>query len=354
MSTRTIFKEENEKDFWIYWQDCVRKKRVSPRYFRTALEYRLAISAGESLLHSDKSFVYLLNSEPVACVFLPIEKRGREFSVSVKGDYASAPLFETAPKLEAKIFNLIDELALKNKVSKIMFSIDPLEKDRFSYNYLQKYGYLDTSILVYLISVPGSGDLFKMCRRNHRRSIRYILENKDFSVFYMDKNNPCEEIYKNYVLLHHKCSGRITRSQETFDLQYRALKEGNAVLFVLSRKGRNIAYYYFRYNANKATSASTADDPDYDSQPLYHVLLYSAMRYFQKNGVDRIDTSQPSNLSAQFDYYPDKKQLNIARFKNGFSGEFVDNFRGIKYFSEERFEKDVKVFINNYKKAVYA
>lgn len=348
MSERIIFKEENEKDFWRYWQDYAREKRVSPRYLKTTLKYRLAISAGDSLLHSDKSFVYLANQEVKGCIFLPIEKKGDTLRISLKGDYVDAPLFKNDKKLEKKIFSKIDEIAQEYKVAKIMFSVDPLEKDRFSYNYLQKYNYLDASILVYFITIPGSGELLKSCRRNHRRSIKYILKNKDFSVFYIDKNNPSDEIFKEYILLHHRCSGRVTRPQETFELQYQALKEGNAVLFGLNCKGRNIAYYYFTHNANKAISASAADNPEYDNLPLYHILLYSAMQYFQKKGVDYIDASQPSNLSTQIDYYPDKKQLNIAHFKNGFFGEFVNNFRAVKYFSKELFEQDIKEFISHY------
>jgi len=49
----------------------------------------------------------------------------------------------------------------------------------------------------------------------------------------------------------------------------------------------------------------------------------------------------------------DKKQSNIALFKRGFGGYFKENFRGIKYFSEEDFKKDAKNFIDNYSKLFY-
>lgn len=329
---------------------------MSPRYLKTSLEYQLINSVKSSLLFADKSFVYLLNNEIVGCVSLPIERHGKALNVSRWGGicYVDAPLFKDNEKLEKKIFALIDEIALKNRVSKIMFSIDPLEKARFTYNYLQKYNYLDTSILVYVFNISQPEDWLAGCRRNHRRAIKSILQNKDFSVFYIDKNNPSYEIHEEYRRLHHKCAGRVTRPKETFDFQFEALKQGNAVLFGLKYRNKNIAYSYFEHNVNKALWASAADDPDYDKLPLYHILAYLAVQYFREKGVDYIGTGQPSSPSNQMDYYPDEKQLNISHFKTGFVGNFVENFRGVKYFSKKSLKKDIQNFLKNYQKVIPA
>lgn len=351
MPKKIIFKQENEETFWQYWQQFISKNRVSPRYLKTVLENRLINSSKSSLLSADKSFVYVIDNEIVGCAFLPLEKNNDVFTISVKGGYVDAPLFNNQ-KIGKTMFNLIDEIALKNQVAKIMFSVDPLERNKFPYNFLQKYGYLDTSILTYFINLYKKENLLKECRRGHKCDIKSILKDRDYSAFFIDQDNPSYKIHKEYVLLHHKCSGKITRPQETFDMQYQMLKQGNAVLFGLKYKNKNIAYSYFSYNNNKVVYFSSADDPDYDKLPLYHILLYSAMEYFQNKGVDYIDASQPSSPSTQIDYYPDKKQLNIARFKRGFGGNFVENFRGIKYFSKKNFKKDMKVFLENYKKTI--
>lgn len=227
-----------------------------------------------------------------------------------------------------------------------MFSVDPLESVRYPFNYLQKYGYLDASLLVYFIDTRPQ-NLLKACRDRFQRTIKSVLKNNDFSVFYTDKNNPDRKLHREYETLHHKCSGRITRPQETFDIQYEELKNGNAVLFGLKYKDKNVAYLYCKHNGGKALTASAADDPDYDRLPLYHPLMYSAMEYYKKKGVDLIDTGQPSAPSAQFLYYPDEKQFNIGHFKHGFSGDFMQNFRGIKYFSEKQFKQDLDYFRTN-------
>lgn len=353
MTDRVIYKAENEKDFWKYWEEYVSKNSAGPKYLKTFIDYVLTISNGASVLYRDKSFVYLRKNKVVACVFLPIEKENDIVNIKIRnGEFVQAPLFDADEKLAEKIFNLIDEIARGNNVSKIMFSVDSLEKDKYPYNYLQKYNYLDVSILVHLLNTETQQDLLQSFRRSFRPIIRSILENKDFLVFYIDKDNPDYKIHKEYEMLHHKCSGRITRPQETFDIQYQDLKNGNAVLFGLKYKGKNVAYLYFQHSGGKAVAFSAADDPDYAEMPLYHALWYSAAEYFEKKGVKHIDPGQPSCPSTQLFYYPDEKQLSIGRFKKGLGGEFVNNFRGVKYFSRDALEKDFDMFLNNYKKII--
>ncbi|MBI2642370.1 MAG: GNAT family N-acetyltransferase [Candidatus Wildermuthbacteria bacterium] len=343
MAADIIFREKDEKSFWESWERLQENTQAGPRYLKSRIEYELERS--ETLL-SDKSFVYVVDKAPKALVFLPIEKHGNFTQISFQAGYVDAPLFKDA-LAEETVFPLIDALAQENNLAKAMFAQDPLTKPS-AHNYLQKYGYLDVSLLSYVIDLTLP-DLLASCRRNHRRNIKEILENKDFEVFSMDQTNPSYETHEEYRMLHEKAAQRVTRSKKTFDMQFEKLKQGNAVLVGLRFKGKNIAFTYFDRSHDKAISASAADDPAYEKLPLYHVIMYSAMEYLKKKGVRYIDTSQPSSPSAQFDYYPDEKQLAIAHFKQGFGGEYRMNFRGVKYFSRELFLEDMKTFMERYK-----
>ena len=356
MTDKIIFKKENGKEFWGYWQNYVLENKISPKYLKTYIEPLIAVSKNNSLLKSDESFVYLENNKVAACVFLPVEKENKDSDIkSIKiecdGDFILAPLCKNK-NIEKKVFNLIDDIAKKNAVSKIMFHIDPLEREKRSFNYLQKYNYLASSILVYFIDTRKGKDLLALCREGCRKLIRPLLKNNDFSIFYIDKENSDYNIHKLYEKLHHKCAGRVTRPQWTFDNQFEELRQGHAVLFGLRYRNKEVAFCYFSYNANKAVYSSGADDPEYDKLPLYHLLIYYAMKYFQERGIDFIDVGQPSSPSNQFFYYPDEKQLKIALFKRGFCGEYAEDLRGIKYFSKDVFEKDIKDFVKNYKNSI--
>lgn len=345
MAQKIIFKEKDEKTFWDYWREFVSKNNVSPRYLPSYLEWKLKIANERVPFAADKSFVYLVNNKVIACVLFPLERNNKNIVASLDGDYIFAPLVADSSSRK-EVFALIDKIAQDNKVVKIMFSEDIFElKNR--YNYLQRYNYLDTSILSFVIDLE-TPDLLAACRKGHRQSIEKIINDKNFNSFYIDSANPSYDLYKEYVKLHHKASGRVTRSLETFDMQFDRLKKGRAVLFGLKYKDKNVAFAYFDFNVGKATYSSGADDPDYNKFFLYHALLYKAMEYFKNMGVKYIDTNQPSSPSAQFDYYPDKKQLNIAFFKRGFGGDFRPQFRGIKYFSKEAFEGDALIFKKKY------
>lgn len=346
MSVQIIYREENEELFWAYWQQFILSHKSSPKYLKSNIDWCLHVSKDRSLLKHDRSFVYLENSVASACVFFPIEEVDGRFSASISGGYVFAPLCEN-DGVAKRVFSLIDEISTQYNLVKIKMVGDVFGNQR--YNYLQKYDFFDTSILNYILSLIPS-DLLKSCRENHRRSIKKFDQDKDLSLFILDKNNLSKEMHDEYVKLHRKCSGRATRSVETFDDQYNMIKEGEAIMVGAKYKDHIVGSVYFQYFNNMAVYLSGADDPDYVGAPLYHAMFFSAMKYFKNIGVQFIDLGQPSSPSAQMDYYPDEKQLNISLFKAGFGGYYVQEFRGIKYFSKEIFKLEMEKCIDNYLK----
>lgn len=332
--------------------DLFLRSKASTRYLPESIQGSLLTSQSRGLLLYDESFIYCVNKEAQAGVFLPFEKAVPEGSneagyvqATILGDYIDAPLV-AHHIFEKKIFEAIDEITQKNHAAKIMFLIDPL--DALSHNYLQKYHYLDTSFLNYIIDLKTEKDFLARCSKGHRSDIRRMLSNSDFSVFYMDKENASHDIHEEYRLLHHKCSGRVTRPKETFDLQFEKLKKGYGALFGLKFRTKTIAFSCYEFHGKRAAYTSAADDPEYDHLPLYHVLMYSAVKYLKSKGVERIDSEPPSGPSVQMGYIPTVKQTKIALFKRGFSGYYVQNFCGVKYFSKEVFQNDLKDFMKLY------
>ncbi len=350
-ASRIIYKTEDANLFWHYWERYVAEHHSSPRYLRTTIEYYLAILRGAGNLDSDKSFLYVVNNEPVACVFLPIIRQGEDLVIAMDGDYVFAPLCHDV-NVQKKIFALIDDIARSCNLAKICFSIDPLENNERHFNFLQAYNYLDVSILTYMVDLSQGKnveELLQKCHSRYKRSVKKILSDKRFQTFIVDADHLSRPLFDNYVALHHKCAGRITRVQESFDIQFEKIKNGHAVLIGLKYEDKPIAYYYFVYSADKAFAFSSADDPEYDALPLYHILFYRQMEYLKNLGINYIDTEQPANPSQQFDCYPEDKQLNTSFFKQGLVGSFVNQSRGIKYFSQKVFDADMEIFEKNYK-----
>ncbi len=343
-----IFKNDNPGVFWQAWESLIKELKAGPRYLKTTIDSHISIWKYRKTFFDDQSFVLLKDKKPVAAVFLPIEKNEGVISMSVGGGPIIFPLLADN-SLGKELFEKIHEIAREKKVQKITFFFDPVNPPK--YNHLQKYGYLDASILNYRIGLEEN-DLLKACRRGHKCDIKKILDDKEFEIICFDKENADLDAAERYRLLHEKCAGKVTRPKETFDWQLENIKNGQAALFGLKYKGKEVAFNFFEFNFDKGLYFSGVDDPEYANLPLYHVLIFSAMEYLKKRGVKWIDTDQPSSPSCQFGYYPDQKQLNIALFKRGFPGEFVPNFRGIKYFDRQILEKDLKKMSENLKQCI--
>ncbi|MFH1890133.1 MAG: GNAT family N-acetyltransferase [Candidatus Kuenenbacteria bacterium] len=340
-----LFRKENKELFAEHWRSFVADNNLGPENLLENIDYLLAYSEN---LESDQSFVATKNNQPVACVFLPIEKNSEYKSISIANSFMPAPIFINQKNLEQDIMNKIDQIAKENNVAKIMFRIDPLERQHYSYNYLLNYDYLNVSLVGYVVDCQNI-DL----RRNHQRAVKKIEEDPDYAIYIMDKYNSDYQIHGTYRKLHHKCAGRVTRPKETYDLQFKMLEQGTAVLVGLKYKRAFIAFTYYTFSADKASSFSAADDPDFDHLPLYHIINKKALEYLKKLGIREMDMGQPLNTSGQLFYSPDQKQKNIALFKTGFNGHFVNNFQGVKYFSKKLFQKEIKNFYKNYQVSGY-
>lgn len=346
MSAAFIFKEQNSELFWKYWEEYVTVHSSHPAYLKLNIEWQLSISQSKSLFVEDKSFVYVIDNQPKACVFLPIEKKDDSLSGTLNGGFIYAPIF-TDYSVAKEIFVVIDEIAREKKLGKIMFSVDPLSLVETPFNFLQRFNFLDVSILTYIIDCQNPEPLSAM-RRGHKSDVKKMQQDKDFKVYCFDSTDCSAQVHEEFRQLSYKCAGREIRPKETYEKQFEILKNGQAVLFCLTYNEKKIAFAHFEYNKDKAFYTVGVDDPEFEKLPLYHTLIYSAIKYFKDLGVRYIDTGQPSSPSTQYLYYPDAKQLNIALFKRGFGGNFRQNFRGVKYYSNDSFLADANLFVKNY------
>lgn len=346
MNISIVLKKQDPETFWRYWDECTAAVKAGPRYLRTAIEYGFAYAEGRNWSVGDESFAFIRDGKLLAVALLPIEDIGSGPQISWCGDHVPAPLFADRTVMK-DVFRLIDECAERCGANKIMFHADALSHE--PYNYLQKFGYLDSSILSYAVDLSGDGSLLNACRHGHKYDINRFSRDPDVELFCVDRVSPdARERHEEYRELHRKCAGKVTRSIETFDKQFDMLKSGNAVLCGVRYKGANVGYSYFTFANGSAWYYSGADDPDFSGLPLYHSMVYTAMQYLRQAGVTRIDMDQPASPSAQFMYYPDGKQLNIAKFKRGFGGDFLPFHRGVKYRSRESFIADQERFAQHH------
>ena len=337
-----IFKESEK--FKIFWKKFVNENNNATwSYLPNLIAYQKFYSGK---IEKDLSFVIVQSNNILAICPLFLELYGNNKTFTNSGEYLRSPIIKSdlnikyKNKIEKECFNKIDELAKKYNVKKTMFLLDPLPENH-KYNYLMKYGYLDTSINTSIMDLTKNKEEMWSSLRNSYKS---LINNgkKKYEVIIVDAEKTDYKAHNLYKELHHKTAGRITRCQETWDLQYEMLKDDNAMLIGLKDFDMFVAFSYFSHHNGKACYGSSSDDPDYKTDiPLEHTIIWSAIEYYKKRNFKLLEIGWQSFGKQIFDH-PSQKYINLSFFKRGFGGEIRTLYRGIKYYDKEFMKKDLE------------
>jgi len=345
---KLLFKKDNKQLFEKNWNSFIKQSLVSYNYTLLKNKYSLSYISN---LTDDLSFIYTENNKAKGITFLPVEKKGKIKTISIREGYVPKP-FALNKRIEKIIFKKIDILSKKHNIALIKFYIDPLlTYKKQNHNSLLKYGFVDSSSTDCIIDLKKPQEvLWSNLRESHKRNIKKIKKDKSFAIEIVDYKKLNKKTHDLYEKLHHKCAGKVTRNKNTFDLQYEMLKKDRAAIFCLKYKKKYIGLLYFFHFKNGVCYASGADDPKFDHFPIYHITIWNACKYYKKRGLRLLKLSGPNGFNEidGFNNYFSQKQINIGHFKRGFKGEIITAYRGIKYYDKKELLKD----INNFKKEI--
>lgn len=345
---KIIYKMDNHNEFFARWNEYIQNNLASFKYLPLFLDYSLLYA---KYLIADNSFIIIENNQTVAVAFIPIEKINDILSISISGGYVFSPL-ATNKRIEKIVFKIIETICNTKKIDKIQFAIDPLILQyRNQFNHLMEYDFIRTDTTDCIINLKlTESELWQNLRKSYKSLINNIIKNHDFEIIIMDKLNKDYELHELYRKLHTKCAGCETRKKSTFDKQFEMLRDGYATLIGLRYKHNFIGFNYFMHYQQTAIYASGADDPDYENNkiPIYHVILWSAIKHYKQNDFEFIEFSQPCSFGKLngFNDYLDNKQINISHFKRGMGTEMIMAFRGIKYINKQLLRNDIDEFSN--------
>jgi len=299
-----------------------------------------------------KSFMVYKNDKLIAICSLI--KEGQEFSFG--NDYGPTPAFHSAltskerKKVKKFVFKHIDKLAKENNIKRIRMKFPVLNSTHEGYNYLMKYGFLDTSINTRIIDLNKPlSKLRKDIRHGHDSDIDRASLSLDSWVF--DKDNITKNDFEKYKYLHYVASGRKTRPDKTFDMFYDNIKNGYAFLVMVTIDVPEIdstevvsCAYFTAYKGN-VYYGSSCNKPNVNL-PLAHFVQWEAIKYMKsKYNFYETGWQQYGNTLSDF---PSKKEINISKFKRGFGGFTVPLFRGEKFYDKGYFLKIQNERTNRY------
>lgn len=340
-----------EANFQEYWLRFLRRNKNSTwRYLWSRIQYQKYFMG--DLLEKDLSFIYLEGSEPILICPLFLERRDNRRSLSSANGYLEAPLIKQdlpnkrSRKMERECFQQIDQLALDYEARTARFMVDPLG-DPPRYNFLLRYGYLDSSIATSIVDLRlDLSVLWADLRKSYKGLINRAL--KKYRVTVVDSSDPDEGVFNRYVALHHKAAGKITRPMKTFDMQLDRIRNDESALIGLQEDDRFVAFSFFSHYNGGIYYGSMADDPDYDAVvPFEHCMIWKAIEYYKERNFERLETGAQQFGHQVFDL-PEPKNLSISFYKRGFGGNIIAVYRGIKFFDKTDLKAHLDRFFQKY------
>jgi len=269
-----------------------------------------------------------------------------EFYTSGSGGPGIAPALrndlneDRHEKILKVMFERVDALAKEYGVVKAGFRTTPLSNRGCVYNELMKYGYLDSSLNTRLIDLSSTLErLWSAFRKGHKYDTK--RGEKTYQIHIYDQTNADKDAFEQYRLLHHKTAGRITRPIETFEMMYRWMLAGEAMLCGVSRDGQFAGFSYILLYKGAAFYASASDDPDFETDiPISHVIQWKIINWLKENGFKtyEIGTQQ---FGPQLHDLPSPKDQSISFFKRGFGGRTLPVFRGFKYYDKDFMKREL-------------
>jgi len=297
------------------------------------------------------------DKEIIAICPLILENINGVYEFSYGGYYNPTPVFKNIlskkhkEKLIKFVFNEIDSLAKENKVKRARFRFPTLDKSfierkEIKHNFLLKFGYIDNSYNTQVIDLRKSiEDLRREVRHGHDSDIDRA--NKILTGIIFDKKNITEEIFWQYVTLHHKAAGRETRPKKTFGLMFKMIKENNAFLVGAKKRDNFIGFAHFLLYKDNVYYSSGCNDPEYGNFPVAHFIQWKAIEWMNGKGYKFYEIGWRNTSPTLWDF-PDQKQIAIGRFKRGFGGFMAPLFMGEKYFDKDYFRQIYKERINKF------
>lgn len=324
------------------WSEILQREYNVPSfYLENEVDYQTAVFKYLSESSTDISVILYYDGSPCGVWPLVFDIRDKEPIKSINNQYGGIvlpPLFtQNFPKKsERKVIKSCIEFLnnlLKVNRGECWRTNDALLDGNVSQWYqisLEKGAMLDK--VCYEMHLELSKPIDEI-RKYIRKSYRPLISSgqKKWTVSVMDKY--CEDTWNKFIILHKTVAGRVTRSINTWNIQHKAIKDGNAFLvYILNSEGAMVGGGFFVMSSYQCHYSVGSYDKRLSDQPLGHMIQYQAILTMKEKGIKTYymgDRFYSENLP-----FVNKKQVDISHFKQGFSSKIFPRI-GLIFQSQE-------------------
>lgn len=298
-------------------------------YSESSIDYEIAYWRGKGVNVSDASLVLYHDNRPFGIWPLSVSA-GDVVSLGSSGGSLLPPIFDrrltqkSIKSLTGACLNLADEFCRISSApgweSRELFS-DRVGLGQWHEQSLQRGATVTLRHDIYVDLSPEIAVIKRSFRKSYKPLITSGRKLVDVGVL----NGEGREIWDEFRLLHRAAAGRVTRSDESWQLQYRALLHGNAFLVYLrDHSGRMAGGAFFNTTRDEGYYQVGAYDRALFDLPLGHIVQCQAIEEMKHLGLRwyfigarHYPGDQPS---------PTDKQTAIVQFQEGFASHHFPRF----------------------------
>lgn len=323
INIKCVFRENNVS----LWNDETSSFKFMPiDYLNSNIEYQNEYNNQNYDEIYDCSCVLFSDNKPIALWPITVANKNEvNFLISPSQyTYILPPIFNTnCPKKTSKRIYKQAYSAL-NKIS----SANNIKEWHTSTSYMGLTGLDDWHLLcmkngascsvIHNLYVDLKKDLEKI-KLDFRKSYRPLVTKGDrIWITKIHTSSIDLDTWKEFKNLHLKAAGRITRSDESWNLQYKIIVEDRGFLVsIYDEEAKMVGGALIVFSANESRYESAAYDRDLFDMPLGHLVQFKAIEESKKRDFDFyflgrrfFESDKPK---------PTKKEISISEFKEGFA-----------------------------------
>lgn len=303
---------------------------------RSMLDYQLAYmqSAGHSVW--DISLILRSDGRPVGLFPLCLQQAGALWKINSMGSVVGAPLFvsgvsqRTIKRICKSLLIVLQKLACDLGQRELLLEqpVWPLSDglaacSEWHQQLMASGASIDTRHDLYADLRPDLAAIRATFRKSYRPLINVGLKTWETVVVESDSAAANIDIWHDFKKLHKDVSGRSTRSDMTWDLQWSMIKSREAFLVALRDPAnlRLVGAGFFQFTSDEGLYAVGAYDRSLFDKPLGHVVQQRAIETLKALGIDWYRVGERHYRQSL--YAPSDKEVAISEFKQGFSSHLA-------------------------------
>lgn len=267
----------------------------------------------------DASFAVFADGTPaVICLCAPLEGKASFYGIPLRLIAAGDLDSETRCCAVRSAFAYLNRFAEAQRLGEITVFGEPGEKASAHEDAARQCGATMYSHPVAYVDLTAGVVAWRAALRKSFRSL-INWGRRNLSIAYVNKETPDRHLFDRYRDFHAKVAGRVTRSQQSWNVMYDWLAGGNGELVLGFFEGKLMTGTMFIDGTEVSTYSSGVYDRTQFDKPLAHFPIWLGIERAHTRGMKTLQLGLvPSQGTVP------EKEYTIGYFKRGFATDIQD------------------------------